>query len=262
LGHTSSAGRAASFDISIVMGRFGYKRTVGRSSSKCISRYGSEVRDLLEPDGEPFRMAIPSPNWMRMRVQSPFQLVYWLVGRLVLFRASYPIAFRAVLSLQRGVILRVKNYGRKYPGLYLNRLFHVSRSQAMKSPVTLAKQRIRSLLDGTALLDSIDNYRFPAQKPFHRFEGSVISKNRFGKSRPTQILFGNFRYWQRPFNAKRWIIVANAAGKSWFIGCRDQVAHFNVIAESLKAVCEASWNVKLVAVRRRELKLLPTTKGR
>jgi hypothetical protein len=90
----------------------------------------------------------------------------------------------------------------------------------------------------------------------------VISKNRFGKSRPMQILFGNFRYRQRPFNFKRWIIVANAAGKSWFIGCRDQVAHFNVIAESLKAVCEAFWNVKLVAVRRGELNLLPTTKGR
>src|SRR5215471_2831368 len=84
----------------------------------------------------------------------------------------------------------------------------------------------------------------------------------FRKSRPMQVLLGDGRYRQRPIDCKRRIIVSHAIGKFWSVARGNQITDFDVIAEGLKAVGEASWNVELAAIRGRKLKFLPLAVGR
>ena len=55
--------------------------------------------------------------------------------------------------------------------------------------------------------------------------------------------------------------MAYARGSARIVEVRDQIINFRVVLERLKAMCESSGHIELMAVCSRKLKLLPMTEG-
>jgi len=56
--------------------------------------------------------------------------------------------------------------------------------------------------------------------------------------------------------------VTNSVRRIWLIGVGNEIAHLDIVTEGLESVGKSLWNVELVSVVARKLKLLPMPIGR